>query len=553
MAIQIIKSLDYTPVYNGDTYTSKFIAGYNTNIIRWTTDSALPTLVGRKTKIEIQVSNASTISVGNQFTIDCDGTIIAFDVVSSPSTTNQIYPRNHFAMNLAGMVAYETHIKAVMNAHPVISTKFIAAGWYSNTSLMRWRFESLINTNIVLTATVITGTYSFSNSITQVGALDFQSEMRGEIWFNGIYKFVDLTADSDNNIEFDIKEVVKTIFGKFDDTTTYQNSDIVKFDANLFLKLQIKLRIVFTDPGTATDEELDTVSYITRAVRQHTDLYKTSMFFYEPNRIFNLSTSDAKTLALIRNGVKSTAYSQHLRIFKGFPIDISVIAEYTNDQLFFALNRMDGITLNYLSKTITTPLPDKTDKYIQRVILADGQNLHDVFTPVANFKKGKLNIISTKDFGTKDSQYTFLLDLVDECGIYIKWLNGCGGWSYWLFNKQHRIVHSSKSLGTINNNAGQLSYASDELNLGFDADKKLQVVAQYLEPWALEQLLDISVSPCLYVYMKPKGSLAYTNGDTDVWLKIPSITDFKMTEQSEAKNHKVSFEFQLPKIYTQTL
>lgn len=549
MAIQIIKPLDKSITYNANTYVTKFIAGYNDNIIRWTSDTPPPSIPGRKTRVSIYLNDMRLLSVGNQFKFNCNGTDIIFTIATTPVNENELKPYSAYG----SLTSYAYYLQGALGAHSVLSATFNIWSWYwplHPPGPLTMRFESVNNANVTMTGSVISGTFSFNNGVMQVGATDFQSEMLGAIWFNNTYKFVDLT--SINNIfEFNILEVVKTIFGKFDDTTTYQNSDVVKFDTNLFLKLDIKLIVTFTDPGTASDEELNLFSYITRAVRQHTDVFKTSMFHYEPNRIFNISTSDAKTLALIKGGEKATMYSQHLRIFKGFPFDISVIAEYTNDQIYLAANRPDGLTLNNITKIITTPLPDKTDKYVQRIILSDGQNLHDVFVPLTNYTKGKLNIISTTNFGTKDSQYTFELEIVDECGIYIKWLNAAGGWSYWLFNKQHRIVHSTKQLGTVNQNAGQLSFSADEINIGFDADKKLQVVAQYLQPWALEQILELSTSPCVYVYMKPKGTSAYNLIDS--WLKLPNISNFKFTEDSTPKTYKISFEFQLPKIFTQTL
>ena len=155
--------------------------------------------------------------------------------------------------------------------------------------------------------------------------------------------------------------------------------------------------------------------------------------------------------------------------------------------------------------------------------------------------------------GAVTNLYSFAFDIVDECGVYIKWLNSCGGWSYWLFNKNTRNLITTKAKGTINSNAGQLGYSADEKNIGFDSDEKLQVVTQGVEKWTLEQLLDIPTSPCVYLYLKPRGVWAYENGNSDVWLKLPSISNFKYSKKAESTLYNIGFEFQLPKIYTQTL
>jgi len=374
---------------------------------------------------------------------------------------------------------------------------------------------------------------------------------RGEIWFNGTLKFIDLIPIN-GELEFDCYEPIKTIFNYFDDTISYNVDDIVKYDDNLFKKINIKLRLIYAD---TTTDETNITGYFTRAVRQHTDVYKTSMFLYEPLRIFNIDppTVPTSALSLMRTGEKENSFSQRLKIFKGYPLDISVIAEYSNDKMYFGVNQYDGITLSYLIKNITTSPTDKLDKYVERIIISDGQSMHDVFSSIPNFTKGQLNIISLKDFGTKDSQYTFTIDVVDECGVYLKWLNGSGGWSYWLFNKNTRNLINVKPKGVLNKNSGGLSFSADEINIGQDAEEKIQLVTNGLEYWYWLQLIDIATSPCVYMYMKPKGSLAYENDNVDVWLKLPTISNFKYTAKKETNLYSIGFELELPKIFTQTL
>ncbi len=547
MAIQIIKPLEYSINYNSVNYTSKFIAGYNSNIIKWTSDTAPPIITGQKSKVEISINDMTLISVGDQFTLNCNGTIVTFNVVLVPTNENEIRPYSFYGT----VTTYAYYLKSVLDTHSVVSAIFTTYGWYWSISppgLLRMRFESIVNDDAYLIATLISGSFVFTNTTIQEGAEDVQTEMYAEIWINN-FKFVNLKS-VDNIFEFDIKEVVKSIFGKFDDNTYYNISNFIKVDDNLFKKLDIKLIIKFTDETEETNEEVDINTFVTRAVRQHSDIFKTSMFFYEPNRIFNAGSGVLRTLALIRTGKSKTNSSeerQYLKVFKGFPFDVSIIADPTNTNSILTLFDMSGNFLNYQINPVVTP----ADKYLQRVIISDGQSLHGVFTPLPLFKKGLMGINSGSDTTTKDSSYLFELELVNECGIYLKWINGCGGWSYWLFNSQHEITHTSKSIGTVLQNAGQLDYQSDEINIGVDAEKKLKLTAQNLENWYLEQLLDIGTSPCIYIYNKPKGTLCYNIADA--WLKIVEVNNFKYVEDSFTRKHKVSFDLQLPKIFTQTL
>jgi hypothetical protein len=389
---------------------------------------------------------------------------------------------------------------------------------------------------------------AYNNNLFKWNTDTIKTIATGEIWFNGTLKFTKLVPGSAGP-QFNVEEVIKSLFGNFNDTVAYILSDVVIFDANLCNVTTIKLKLIYTD---TTTDEIDVTGYYLKAVRQHHDQFASSMYYFESDFIFGSPVGGLETCrALMPTGINKTGFTQKLRIFKGYPQDLSVIAKTVNNNLQFTLFTPSGTYIGFENKTITAG--SRTNKYVQRIILSDGQNIVPIFNTFPQ-TKGKLQIASMFDDGTApNSIYNFLYELVDDCGVYIKWLNSCGGYSYWLFNKDTKTTFNAKSKGTISTNDGELSFASDENNIGTEATEKIQVTTQNLDSDYLKYVSDIATSPAVYLYMKPKDTLAYANGNIDVWLKLPQIVGFQYPKKSSANIYAVSFEFILPKIFTQTL
>ena len=366
----------------------------------------------------------------------------------------------------------------------------------------------------------------------------------GEIWFNGALKFTELIPIG-SLCEFDCMEVVKSLFGLFDDTMDYQVSDVVKYDANLFKQHSIRLKLNFTD---TTSEYVDVYGKFLRSVRQHIDL-SNGMYYFTPD-----GTPEKFANVLLNAPRKKEYFAQQIKIFKGYPMDISFIAPTANNYLQFVLYNQTQSLAGNGTYTITTPSGARTNKEVQRFILSDGYALCDILSTYPAITKGYLQIDHrVSDVGALTNLFSFGFEIVDECGVYVKWMNRQGAWSYWLFNKNSRNIINSKTRGTALHNAGLLSYSADEFNLGFDVDEKIQLATQNIERWELDHILDLASSPCIYMYMKPKGTLAYQNGNSDVWLKITDVSNFKYVIKKETNKFSIGFELNLPKIYTQTL
>jgi len=185
------------------------------------------------------------------------------------------------------------------------------------------------------------------------------------------------------------------------------------------------------------------------------------------------------------------------------------------------------------------------------LVLSGGDGLHPLLESHPSLTEGclQLNLTSKGGGGTL---LTTRYEIIDQCGMYVKWINRNGGWSYWLFNEKNRQTQTTKSLGTIIQNSGVLSYDGDEVSIGYTSEDKLQLTSQDLELWELDHIIDLATSPSVYLYMAPKGT-AYGPEIPTNWLKIPSITNFKYTRKSEQVKYTIGFELDLPRTFTQTL
>ena len=294
----------------------------------------------------------------------------------------------------------------------------------------------------------------------------------GEIWFNGTVKFTKLQGIG-GNFKFNVIEYIKSLFGYFDDTSVYQYSDVVVFESNLSKVVSVKLVVNYDDDSS---DEIDLTAYFIPAVRQHWDYLKTSMYLHESDYLLATPMSGSEFCrALMPTGVAKNLFSQRLRIYKGYPQDITIITKPLHDNLQFTLFPITGSALGYENRTITVADGDRTNKWAQRVILSDGVDTLAILSTYPQ-TKGRMQIGSSADSGTgPTSIFTFTYEMIDECGTYVKWRNAAGGWSYWLFNKNTRSLIDAKSRGTVNINDGDLSFNSDEENLGVDATEKIVV------------------------------------------------------------------------------
>lgn len=340
--------------------------------------------------------------------------------------------------------------------------------------------------------------------------------------------------------ELDIKEIVKVFFNKTEDKTYYSTGDTIVTDDTLRLLIDATVSLDYTLYDEPYTESNNTTCMVLRSVKQHLDR-NTGHFFNFPDG------TPEKFANFLINGKKEKGYfKDRIKIFNGYPMDLSFIVPGEVSAAEYTLYDKTETFVDSYSEGYTA-----TDT-IGRLVMSGGDGLHPLLTAYPSTTEGFFQLLLSAHGGGNVSLLTTQYEIINQCGMYMKWWNRNGGWSYWLFNEKNRQTQTTKSLGTIIQNSGVLSYDGDEVSIGYTSEDKIQLTSQDLEQWELDHIIDLATSPSVYLYLGKKGDPVGEEIPTN-WLKIPSITNFKYTRKSEQVKYTIGFELDLPRTFTQTL
>lgn len=369
--------------------------------------------------------------------------------------------------------------------------------------------------------------------------------VKGKITVNG-YVFENLVADSGAVFTFNIQEVVKALFGNFNDDKDYNVADVLLYDDNLLLKLTTIIEVLVTVDEVETSETSTITGYALRSVHEIGDKNAESMASFDPT-VFTSSVYPTQTLTKFDGDIirSSTYYrQQYLKIFKGYPLCISILDKLDTNKLRYEFLNKDAQSLfATVDRAIDVAA---ADKYLKRLIISDGETLITPFTE----SECVMKITTLNASNETNSIYIFEANIVDDCGIYLKWLNTEGGWSYFLFSKYYKMPFTAKSKGKINKyNDTIIGATGNQTNIGQTKTTGIKVNQRFLTPEEYAQVIEIATSPIVYLYNEPKGTMALS----DSWLEV-SVEDFKDDFRDNKKNiFDISFTFNLPLNYTQSL
>ena len=128
-------------------------------------------------------------------------------------------------------------------------------------------------------------------------------------------------------------------------------------------------------------------------------------------------------------------------------------------------------------------------------------------------------------------------------GIYLKWHNSKGGYSYYLFDPFHKESLSSKSIGDVRE---VYSWVNNTLMIGQETTRTLKLGAKVDEVY-FEMMESLSHSNEVYLYTQNKGEKAAHLSWLEVQLDKP-----KFTWDSRNTLFNVSFTLMLPQMQTRT-
>lgn len=226
----------------------------------------------------------------------------------------------------------------------------------------------------------------------------------------------------------------------------------------------------------------------------------------------------------------------YLKYWQGYPFDVPFYIEPD------AAIRLNNLTTGLSEEFI------QEDGYVKRLFFSDGRTdecIEDIL-PIA---EGINQMVITSDL-IEGSKYLMLEKAPYACGVYFKWLNKFGGYSYWLFENTAAIDRAGKSLGELYNDYNNLFDTHGRtLNIGQQTQDTIKVVAELLTKEQMKIVEGIIDSPKIYLFTgQPFAQNDYHNW-TEVTLKTGSV---RVKNFKEALNN-IALDFELPERYTQTL
>lgn len=221
-----------------------------------------------------------------------------------------------------------------------------------------------------------------------------------------------------------------------------------------------------------------------------------------------------------------------LKHWEGYPFDIQVYKNTPGNVTITNKTAGPGYTFN---------LPNK----VNRIFVSDGDSnstLEDLIPLVA----GTVNEL---EFDTSDLT-TIYLEVSDEnCGVYLKWKNEEGGWSYWLFEDGWQQIRAVEDLGYISNNYNSLDNANFIKSIGKRGKDGIAIGTNAV-PANYRRLLESLIeSPKIYLYLGEQ----FGRTDDKTWMSVALTTKSNPIKAYRNGMFDMRFELELPTRNTLTL
>ena len=141
--------------------------------------------------------------------------------------------------------------------------------------------------------------------------------------------------------------------------------------------------------------------------------------------------------------------------------------------------------------------------------------------------------------------------IVEECGIFLRWRNTYGGWSYWLFSQDYTEDVKTKSLGSalIGRTYVGLKYNSF-YPFGTTSKKTWTLTSEIpVLDYEFEEVKSLFVSPEIYLWKGKK----ITDIQPQHWERVNVVEGSQKFKRNSQYTHplSVTIEFQEPKTITQ--
>lgn len=363
----------------------------------------------------------------------------------------------------------------------------------------------------------ITGVYPAYNDSWIIFSSDLTDNFKAEIEISldSLFENTHLIyPDSDGNYYFNFKEFIKVYFNQFKFEDYNYDEALAVNVAQTLTGILKQLSFIITVYNDTTDEsDSDDILFV-KSVRQiGENLYNTSVFFALTQR-----TSED-----IYNAIW----------FYGFPFTLDLINVDSEVELMDIKNN---------STTDSVEDVDVSDDQIRlNVDLSNENNWID--ESFLTFREG-INEIELTDASDDSSLLKVYINKITKCkGIYLKWLNRYGGYSYYLFDEFYTDNLSGKTIDTFAKSEFKNieDLIGTEINIGKNAARSINAKARYENDY-LEMMQDLIISPSVQMYSSMLPNVPGTFIDVNV--------DGNLSYNNKKGRNKIDITIDLPEVIT---
>ena len=226
----------------------------------------------------------------------------------------------------------------------------------------------------------------------------------------------------------------------------------------------------------------------------------------------------------------STTNKWYLKYWDGYPFDFG-----------YTLQR--GVTATTQTITNNTNAIESPDinflQTINRVVVSDGDTTQslELYLPLVD---------GYNELEFDDNNFIDLYKEPAGCGVYLKWINQYGGYSYWLFNEFYQVNKSTRSLGVINNDFFNLEDTlSQTKQLGKDSSDTWIIFSDDLKPNDMNIVKGILTSPKVYLFT----GVRFSQNNFNDWLEIDVKTSTAIIKQPREDKGELKINIELPNDY----
>lgn len=214
----------------------------------------------------------------------------------------------------------------------------------------------------------------------------------------------------------------------------------------------------------------------------------------------------------------------NLKVWKGYPFEFTYYSRDIEDEISI-YNSTNVTSFSYIQESELTSL-----------VLTDGQNEF----PFVGLKSG-WNLFNFEVAGNPVANVLQVLFEEEQCGIYVKFLNRFGRWTYWLFSKKYFETRSTKYMGEIENDFNNIQDTiSPTLQIGKISDGTLKVAAKSITPDFAILLEDIFDSPKIMIFNGVPGEVSTYKNWYETRLKTSSFQ--LVSPNKQMKNYYLEFD-----------